>query len=151
MLFPAGYLLDRFSHKRCYILFIYCMGFGVFTGLTPWMGNIIALLVTSFLYGLNSSSLDAGNIYWILSCYIYLWNTALITEISISVLRFWSPPPSPTPKHTSKMQKRSRWVISPLKCSVSLVFPSFWRIFLFYVQRFEIVRIWRSTFNIQCF
>ena len=52
--------MDRFIHKRCFLLFIYCAGFGLMTCLIPHMGSIIPLVIISVIYGLNSGSIDAG-------------------------------------------------------------------------------------------
>ena len=54
------------------------------------------------------------------------------------LIRFWSPPPPPPPpplKLSPKTQKRSAWVISPLKCSIACFFHSFWQTFLAIVQK----------------
>ena len=47
----------------------------------------------------------------------YLWNTGLITDISKSVVWFWSPQ-----KRSSKAQKMRAWVNLPLKGSADCFF-----------------------------
>ena len=57
----AGTLLDRYLHKRCFLMFVYFAAFGFVTCLTPLMGSVYALLAVSVIYGLSIGAFHAGD------------------------------------------------------------------------------------------
>ena len=66
-----------------------------------WIPNIDIL--NAFKIQKFCTLISTGSVFeWFIStAYFYLWNTGLITEISKSVLQFWSPhPPTPPPPKT---------------------------------------------------